>query len=223
MAPPAGRTRLSTSPHRKRACWRGVGGGFLLPGKSKKLIRMICFPINATLEHADMLLFGFTFDKTWENTTLDTKMFDHWATCLKSLWTSQAGGTPYAQTSQDHNLGPFLTLTQTPYAPAAFPRTLCRVASLRCKVEVCVAIPGGGFNEKSQGLWCIWYTSSFVSWKTKTDFKVLLPWSKKTSVRLSQTACATTTDQPYIVEQSTFSRPPNSITAFWITIYLDGS
>ena len=86
-----------------------------------------------------------------------------------------------------------------------------------------VAIPGGGFNEKSQGLWCIWYTGSFVSWKTKTDFKVLLPWSKKTSVRLSQTACATTTDQPYIVEQSTFSRPPNSITAFWITIYLDGS
>ena len=43
--------------------WRG--GGFLLPGKSKKWIRLICFPVNATLEHADMLLFGFTFDKTW--------------------------------------------------------------------------------------------------------------------------------------------------------------
>ena len=60
---------------------------------------------------------------------------------------------PACAKSQDHNLGPFLTLTQPPYAPAAFPRTLCPLASLRRKVKVFSAIPGGALNEKSQGLW----------------------------------------------------------------------
>ena len=144
---------------------------------------------------------------------------------LEKLGTPQARGTPYAKKS----LKIIICVRSWPWPnrrlPAAFPRTYafshwtphqvwpkdlsfvwkCPTSTQRRGL---LAIPGGALNEKSQGLWCIWYTGSFVSWKTKTDFKVLLSWSKKTSVRLSQTAFATTTDQPYIAEQSTFSRPP---------------
>ena len=45
---------------------------------------------------------------------------------LEKLGTPQARGTPYAKTSQDHNLGPFLTLTQPPSAPAALSRSDAR-------------------------------------------------------------------------------------------------
>lgn len=112
---------------------------------------------------------------------------------------------PVCAKSQDHDLGPFLTLTQPPYAPAAFPRTQSPLPSLRRKEGVLWPYLVGGSMRKAKVCGVF---DTLVSSKTKTDFKVLLPWSKKTSVRLSQIACATTTDQPYIVEQSTFSRPP---------------
>ena len=149
-------------------------------------------------------------------------MFDHWATCLKNCEHHKLVAPRMRKISRSQS-GPVPDPDPTAVCPSCLPRHSMPSCVTSTQSRGLVAIPGGGFNEKSQGLWCIWYTGSFVSSKTKTDFKVLLPWSKKTSVRLSQTACATTTDQPYIVEQSTFSRPPNSITAFWITIYLDGS
>ena len=149
-------------------------------------------------------------------------MFDHWATCLKNCEHHKLVAPRMRKISRSQS-GPVPDPDPTAVCPSCLPWHSMPSCVTSTQSRGLVAIPGGGFNEKSQGLWCIWYTGSFVSSKTKTDFKVLLPWSKKTSVRLSQTACATTTDQPYIVEQSTFSRPPNSITAFWITIYLDGS
>ena len=149
-------------------------------------------------------------------------MLDHWATCLKNCEHHKLVAPRMRKISRSQS-GPVPDPDPTAVCPSCLPWHSMPSCVTSTQSRGLLAIPGGALNEKSQGLWCIWYTGSFVSWKTKTDFKVLLPWSKKTSVRLSQTACATTTDQPYIVEQSTFSRPPNSIPVFWITIYLDGS
>ena len=134
-------------------------------------------------------------------------MFDHWATCLKNCEHHKLVAPRMRKISKTQS-GPVPDPDPTAVCPSCLPSHSIPSSVTSTQRRGLVAIPGGGFNEKSQGLWCIWYTGSFVSSKTKTDFKVLLPWSKKTSVRLSQIACATTTDQPYIVEQSTFSRPP---------------
>ena len=127
---------------------------------------------------------------------------------------------PVCAKSQDHNLGPFLTLTQPPYAPAAFPRTLCRVASLRRKGEVFSAYLVGPSMRKAK-VCGVFDTGSFVSWKTKTDFKVLL---------LKEDKCQTESDCLCDDNWSTLHswtinilQTPNSIPEFWITIYLDGS
>ena len=99
--------------------WRG--GGFLLRGKSKK---MICFPINATLKHAHMLLPGLTFEKkspfcTQRCLTIEPP--------VGKVGNSTSSGHPIHQKNRNRNLGPFLIQS----APAAFPRTECPLRTLR--------------------------------------------------------------------------------------------
>ena len=82
---------------------------------------------------------------------------------------------PVCAKSQDHNQsGPVPDPDPTAVCPSCLPSHSMPCCVTSTQRRGLFGIPGGALNEKSQGLWCIWYTGSFVSWKTKTDFKVLL-------------------------------------------------
>lgn len=100
-------------------------------------------------------------------------MLDHWATCLKNCEHHKLVAPRMRKISRSQS-GPVPDPDPTAVCPSCLPSHSMPSCVTSTQRRGLFGIPGGALNEKSQGLWCIWYTGSFVSWKTKTDFKVLL-------------------------------------------------
>ena len=122
--------------------WRG--GGFLLRGKSKK---MICFPINATLKHAHMLLPGFTFEKkspfcTQRCLTIEPP--------VGKVGNSTSSGHPIHQKKTKSQSGS----VPNPVCPSCLPSHRMPSSDTSTHSNGRFCIPGEALHEKSQGLWC---------------------------------------------------------------------